>query len=150
MNVVLQTENGHPVDKFEIPYTQEKLPGVLLQGDRAFVFHELMGYPDATAYYRGKTIHVIGNRCLEVKLVYQGKEGEYTARGEYTGDSGIYDELRVGIFNQQEECVGDALFTLTEEGEPRAYLTTGGDGDNDHSLSWFPLREAGEAVESHA
>jgi hypothetical protein len=149
MKAILQTENGRPVAEIEIPYSHDKLPGVLLQGDRAFVFHELMGYPGGTAYYRENTIHVIGNLFLEVKLVYQGKEGEYTARGEYTGDPGIYDELRVGIFNPQKECVGDALFTLTEEGEPQAYLTTAGDGDGDHSLSWFPLRETEKAVGNH-
>jgi hypothetical protein len=150
MKARLQTEYGHPVDEIEIPYTQEKLPGVLLNRDRVFVFHELMGYPCAIAYYRENTIHVLGSRFLEVKLVYQGKEGEYTVRGEFSGDAGIYDELRVSIFNPQDECVGDAFFTLTEDGEPRALLTTKGNGDGDHDLVWFPLRETGKAVESYA
>jgi len=74
MKAKLQTEYGHPVDEIEIPYTQDKLPGVLLHEDRAFVFHELMGYPGATAYYRENTIHIAGNRSLEVKLVYQGRK----------------------------------------------------------------------------
>ena len=149
MKTKLQTEYGHPVDEIEIPYTQGKLPGVLLHGDRAFVFHELMGYPGATAYYRENTIHIAGNPSLEVKLVYQGKEGGYTVRGELSGDTGIYDELRVGIFNPQNECVGDVFFTLTEQGEPRALLTTKGNGDGDHDLVWFPLRETREAVENY-
>ena len=83
---------------------------------------------------------------ISVKLRYQGKLGDYRTTAEFTGDPGIYEELRVGIFDLQGECVGDALFTLTEEGEPRVLLTTEGNGNDDHNLVWFPLREAGNGV----
>jgi hypothetical protein len=87
---------------------------------------------------------------LSVRIIYQGKPGDYVATAEACGDPGIYEELRVGIFNSRGECVGDAFFTLSEDGEPRVLLTTEGDGDGDHYLVWFPLREAGKGVESHA
>ena len=84
---------------------------------------------------------------LAVRLVYQGRLGKYTVKAQQAGDSGIYDELAVGIFDPDGNCVGDVYFTLNEEGEPRVLLTTNGEGDGDHHLVHYPLRETRESVE---
>ena len=87
-------------------------------------------------------------KLFSVDLIYQGKGNGYTAVAEKSGEPGVYDEIRVGIF-KGEECVGDVLFTLTENGEPAALLTTDGDGEGDHSLIWFPLRDSDSAINDY-
>ncbi len=74
--------------------------------------------------------------------------GGYAAEVTRCGDPGVYEEVRIGLFKEGgEECLGDVLVGLSENGEPRILVTTGGDGDADHDLAIFPLRQFDKAVE---
>jgi hypothetical protein len=64
----------------------------------------------------------------------------YSAEVARSGDKGIYDEVRVGI-HQDDKCVADVLIGLTPAGEPRVMVTTGGNGDDGQQIAVFPLRE---------
>lgn len=83
------------------------------------------------------------------KLLHSGENpNEYTVDVSRTGDTGIYEELRVGVFKGDgKECLADVLVGLTEGGEPRVMITAGGDGENEHAFAVYPLRDADEALE---
>lgn len=72
--------------------------------------------------------------------------GDYQVEARYTGDPGINDEARISVLHGTE-CVADVLVGLTETGEPRVLVTTGGDGDGDHTVKLYPLRTLKDAVE---
>jgi len=82
-------------------------------------------------------------------LLHSGENpNEYTVDVNRTGDAGIYEELRVGVFKGDgKECLADVLVGLIEGGEPRVMITAGGDGENEHAFAVYPLRDAGEALE---
>ncbi|KKI35976.1 hypothetical protein VI03_24605 [Burkholderia vietnamiensis] len=73
----------------------------------------------------------------------------YHAEAIRTGDAGIYDEVRVSVFDCNDTCVADALVGLTEAGELRVLVTTDADGDGDHRIAIYPTRSAGAAVDAH-
>lgn len=62
------------------------------------------------------------------------------ADAEITGDAGIYNEIRMSAYDKEGNCIGDVLMGLDEKGELRVLLTTGGDGDGDHSVAIYPTR----------
>lgn len=65
--------------------------------------------------------------------------------GSLTGDPGIYQEMRISAF-KGEECIGDVLVGLDENGELRVMVTADGDGDDEHQVHVFPQRPAEDAV----
>lgn len=69
----------------------------------------------------------------------------YTVNAQRDGDAGIYDELRVGVFDRDGSCVADVLVGLSGDGEPRVLLSTDGDADR-QKVAVFPLRSFDEAV----
>lgn len=75
----------------------------------------------------------------------QNPEG-YKVEAMRDGDPGIYNELRVGVFDKTGACVADVLVGLTDGGEPRVLLSTDGDADT-QKIAVYPLREAAEASE---
>lgn len=87
-------------------------------------------------------------RCNTFRMSNDRKNPHgYTVEAGRSGDDGIYDEMRVSILNPEGDCVGDALIGLTPEGEPRVLVTAGGDGDGEHPVAVYPLRDAEVAVE---
>lgn len=70
----------------------------------------------------------------------------YTADATRTGDTDIFEEVRISVYDTEGDCVGDVLVGLTEDGEPRALVTTDGDGDGDHTVSVMLLKPKDEAV----
>jgi len=83
-------------------------------------------------------------------LMYSGNNPNgYIAEASRTGDTGIYEEVRISVFNPNRDntCVGDVLVGLTKSGELRALVTANGDGDGDHRIAVYPLRPADQAVE---
>lgn len=82
------------------------------------------------------------------ELLHSGQnQAGYRVEAMRDGDPGIYNELRVGVFDKDGGCVADVLVGLTEGGEPRVMLTAGGDGENEHAFAVYPLRDADEALE---
>ncbi|KVV40762.1 hypothetical protein WT27_12585 [Burkholderia territorii] len=73
----------------------------------------------------------------------------YQAEAIRTGDAGIYEEVRVSVFDCNDTCVADALVGLTEAGELRVLVTTDADGDGDHRIAVYPTRSAAAAVDAH-
>lgn len=69
----------------------------------------------------------------------------YTADAARSGDPGIYDEIRAGVY-QGTKCVADILIGLTPAGEPRVMVTVDGKGDDGPQIAVFPLRSAENAV----
>ncbi|WP_054287151.1 hypothetical protein [Gulbenkiania mobilis] len=55
-----------------------------------------------------------------------------------SGDAGIYDELRVTVFNRHGVAVGDILIGLDDEGQLRLASTSDGDGNGDHTIAIHP------------
>lgn len=81
-----------------------------------------------------------------IRLSHSGKNPVgYTADVARSGDPGIYDELRVGVYDG-DNCVADVLVGLTEKGEPRVLCTVNGDGDGDPQVAVFPLRPVDDAI----
>lgn len=74
----------------------------------------------------------------------------FTAEASYTGDPGIYDELRISVFDTARECVADVLVGLDSHGQPRVLVTDCGLGDTDHRISICPMKRYDEAVELHS
>lgn len=71
----------------------------------------------------------------------------YTAEAARTGDAGVYEEVRIGIFKGNDnECLGDVLVGVDSKGEPRVLLSSGGFGD-EQSHAFYPMRNAEKAVE---
>lgn len=70
----------------------------------------------------------------------------YTVEACYTGDPGIYDELRISIFDREDDCVGDVLVGLSADGEPHVLVTADNDGDDDHPVTVYPCRAIDDAV----
>lgn len=71
----------------------------------------------------------------------------YQAEAVRTGDAGIYQEVRISVFDREDICVADTLVGLTEAGEIRVLITADGDGDNEHQIAIFPTRGAANAIE---
>ena len=85
---------------------------------------------------------------LEVNALYQGKNPrgmKFVA--EESGDPGTYQELRVGAFLPDGNCLADVLLTLDKKGQVRVFITTEGGGDGDHELCIYPEKPTSEAVE---
>jgi hypothetical protein len=81
------------------------------------------------------------------KLLHDGNNSAgYSAEASRTGDAGIYEEVRISIFHE-DDCVADVLAGLSSDGEPRILVTHGGDGDGDHRIAVYPLREISKAVD---
>jgi hypothetical protein len=59
---------------------------------------------------------------------------------EETGDPGIYQEQRISAM-KGEECVADVLVQVDKDGEVRVLITSGGEGDGDHSIAIYPERD---------
>lgn len=72
----------------------------------------------------------------------------YRACAAQSGDRGIYEEVRIGVFHPDGHCVGDVLVGLTSDGEPRVMLTSNGNGDDEPSHAFYPMRDAARAIES--
>lgn len=88
------------------------------------------------------------SRCISPFALVHGGRGSYVADASRTGEAGIYEELRIGIFKGDgKECVGDVLVGLNESGEPRVLITASAEGEECHQIAVFPLRPATEAVE---
>ena len=85
---------------------------------------------------------------LEVNPIVRQKKGsDYSLKAELAGDADDYKELAVSITRISDgECVADAYFTVTEEGEPKVLFTTDGDGLGDKQLTVYPLRAADNAA----
>ena len=82
-------------------------------------------------------------------LLHSGNNaGGYTAEASLTGDSGIYEEVRISAFNKEGDCCADVLLTLSDEGNgaPLIYVTADGEGNSDHQITIRPLLPAYEAV----
>lgn len=71
--------------------------------------------------------------------------GGYSADAARSGDKGIYNEIRAGIYHG-DVCVADVLIGINPAGEPRVMCTVNGDGDNGQQIAIFPLRSADDAV----
>lgn len=85
----------------------------------------------------------------EFTLLNDGSNPQgYRACAARSGDRGIYEEVRIGIFHPDGHCVGDVLVGLTADGEPRVMLTSDGNGDDEPSHAFYPLREPENAIES--
>jgi hypothetical protein len=56
-------------------------------------------------------------------------------------------ELRVGVKNADGVYVADVLIGLSPEGELRVLLTTDCEGEGDHEIAVFPLRQRAFAIE---
>lgn len=76
-----------------------------------------------------------------------GNPDGYTCDAGRSGDRGIYDEARAGIYSPDGACVGDVLVGLDEHGEPRVLVTADGNGDGDHAYAIFPLRPKDSAIQ---
>ena len=85
-------------------------------------------------------------------LMNGGKNPEnYTAEASRTGDAGIYNEVRIGVFKESDNvCLADVLVGLNDAGEPRILVTADGNGDNEAAFVIYPLRPAEEALSSWA
>ncbi|WP_321967218.1 hypothetical protein [Burkholderia cepacia] len=82
------------------------------------------------------------------RLMHSGiNPHQYEAEVARTGDAGIYEEVRISVFDRDANCVADTLVGLTEHGEVRVLVTAGGDGDNEHQIAVFPTRSADTAIE---
>ncbi len=107
-------------------------------------------YPDLPMAVRRfvERTHLKDYPCIPRMALRNGGSNPngYTAEATYTGDPGIYDELRISIFDREDDCVGDVLVGLTTEGEPRVLVTTGNAGDGDHNVSIYPCRHIDDAV----
>lgn len=102
---------------------------------------------EADAFFRSMG-HVDASVAIpRFNMLHSGDNpGGYTAEASRTGDAGIYEEVRIGIFKGGDrECLGDVLVGLTEEGEPRVLVTTDGKGEEEASFVIYPLRPADEA-----
>lgn len=73
----------------------------------------------------------------------------YQAEAIRTGDAGIYEEVRISVFDCSDSCVADTLVGLTEAGELRVLVTSDADGDGDHRIAVYPTRSADTAVDVH-
>jgi hypothetical protein len=88
-----------------------------------------------------KQIFTSINNLPTFELMNEGKNPEgYTANAIRSGDSGIYNEISVCIFNKESKCIGDILIGLTQHGEPRVLVSKDGDCDGD-KIAVYPLRK---------
>lgn len=84
------------------------------------------------------------------KLLHSGKnDGGYTVEATRTGDKGIYEEVRVSVFDNTNDCCADILVTLEDKGmgAPKILITADGNGEGDHQILIRPMKPAVEAVE---
>jgi hypothetical protein len=58
---------------------------------------------------------------------------------EIVGDPGVYQEISVSAF-RNGYCVTDLVVGITEAGEVVVMITTGGDGDGDKRITFYPER----------
>lgn len=66
------------------------------------------------------------------------------------GDQGIYNEIAVDCFNAENENVGSVYIGLCmDKKDIRVLMTLDGEGDGDHKLAVYPMRDEKEAVESN-
>lgn len=77
----------------------------------------------------------------------QNPQGLY-AEVSTSGDPGIYDELRVTVFNRHGVAVGDILIGLDQVGALRVATTAGDDGNGDHAIAVYPQKAVELAVEA--
>jgi hypothetical protein len=68
----------------------------------------------------------------------------YTVNATRCGDAGIYEELSIGIY-LNDEPVADIVVGLTELGEPRIACSVDSNPDH-HQVEVFPLRKDGFAI----
>lgn len=82
------------------------------------------------------------------RLMHSGMNPHrYEAEASRTGDAGIYEEVRISVFDRYANCVADTLVGLTENGEVRVLVTADGDGNNEHRIAIYPTRRADDAIE---
>lgn len=90
-----------------------------------------------------------GGEIPAFKLLHSGKNvGGYAAEATRTGDKGIYEEIRVSIFDKNNDCCADILVTLEDEGKgaPKVLITADGDGEGDHLILVQPMKAVTDAV----
>ena len=90
-----------------------------------------------------------GTQIPRFQLLHSGNNaGGFMAEASRTGDTGIYEEVRISAFNKEGDCCADVLLTLSDAGNgaPVLYVTANGDGDGDHQITIRPLLPADEAV----
>lgn len=96
----------------------------------------------------GEVVSGYGPPVVRFPLLHSGNaHAGLVAEMERSGDAGVYSEARLGVLNPARECVADVLVGYSESGELRILLTTGGDGEGDHSHAFFPMRPTNMAVE---
>lgn len=119
--------------------------GYLLKYEEVPAFIE----KETDAFFRFFSSDFTATEIPRFKLLHSGENpNEYTVDVSRTGDSGIYEEVRIGVFKGEgKECLADVLLGLTEDGEPRVMITAGGDGENEHAFAVYPLRDVDEALE---
>lgn len=113
----------------------------------------LMPGDDATFLDEAVTCEQPGAQSAELGRIepflmrYEGKSfSGFVLEATRSGDPGSYDEARMSVLNSVKDCVADVLVGLSPEGEPRVLVTTEGDGDGDHSITIYPLRDRENAV----
>lgn len=96
---------------------------------------------DSECYEVKKSIISSINHLPTIELMNEGNNPHgYTANAALAGDSGIYQELSVCIFNKESECVADILIGLTQAGEPRVLVSTNAESDSD-KITVYPMRD---------
>lgn len=102
---------------------------------------ELIPETDARGRIASQATNVFNTSICEFKLLNGGKNvRNFTTNAMRSGDTGIYDELSVAIFDANKECVADILIGLTEEGEPRILVSSDGNSAGDKMIV-YPMRD---------
>jgi len=76
-------------------------------------------------------------------IIRNSRKSQFSLKADLSGESGLFEELSVGIFDSNGECKGDIIFTVTEQDEPCVMSTVGGDGNGEHTDALYPLRPGG-------
>lgn len=104
----------------------------------------------AEAYLRTSTLLAAPRHGTvpRFRLMHSGMNPhQYEVEASRTGDAGIYEEVRISVFDRYANCVADTLVGLTENGEVRVLVTADGDGNNEHRIAIYPTRRADDAIE---
>ncbi|MCK5307118.1 MAG: hypothetical protein KAJ73_00770 [Zetaproteobacteria bacterium] len=94
-------------------------------------------------------INMANNMSItRLNLLHNGANPhDIRADAEVTGDVGLYNELRMGAYGPDGECIADVLMGLDEHGELRVLITTDGKGEEDHNIAVYPLRDVNQAIQ---
>lgn len=61
------------------------------------------------------------------KYVFNNK-GSFAVRQLDVGEADVRNELRVGLYDDADHCIGNVTLRVDPKGEPQFVMTTGGDG----------------------